>query len=101
MSPTLRSGWDYVLVKPVNDFIYDSLYVVEQEGRPQVYRCQSMGPGKIGLLTDNPDYGATAAERTREVPYEEFVEHVLGIVVCDLKVRDHNLIRDAWLGAGA
>lgn len=96
MSPTLRGDWDYVLAAPVKTFLYDSLYVVEQLGEPFVYRCQSHGADVVSMMNDNPLYGATAAERARDVPREWFNEHVLGIVVCDLKVRDPKLMQQAW-----
>ncbi|UXN74474.1 hypothetical protein N8D56_04855 [Devosia sp. A8/3-2] len=96
MSPTLRGNWDYVLAAPVKTFAYDSLYVVEQFGQPCVYRCQSMGTGQIGMMNDNEAYGKTPADRMRLVPREWFEEHVLGIVVCDLKVRDPGLMQKAW-----
>jgi hypothetical protein len=95
MSPTLRGGWDYVLVSPLNRFLYDSVYVVEEADQPCIYRAQSMGTGQIGLLNDNPAYGATAGDRMHLVSRDWFEEHVLGIVVCDLKVRDADLMQRA------
>lgn len=96
MSPTLRGDWDYVLAAPVDRFHYDSLYVVEQYGQPCVYRCQGHGADFVSMMNDNPMYGATPAERAKEVPREWFNEHVLGIVVCDLKVRDPAMMQRAW-----
>ena len=91
MSPTLRGDWDYVLAAPVDGFLYDGLYVVEVLGQPCIYRCQHMGSGQIRMSGDNPLYPAD-----RLVPHDAFTAMVLGIVVCDLKVRDPRLMQGAW-----
>jgi hypothetical protein len=96
MHPTLRGDWDYVLAAPTDKFVYDGLYVVEYGGGACIKRCRSLGAGMIAMMNDNPAYGATAAERADDVPVDRFNEHVLGIVVCDLKVRDANMMRAAW-----
>jgi len=98
MAPTLRGDWDYVLAAPVKSFLYDSLYVVDFAGVPTVFRAQGRGPLMISLIRDNERYGSTPAARSDDVPREWFNEHVLGIVVCDLKVRDPDLMRKAWGG---
>ncbi len=96
MSPTLRGEWDYVLAAPATRFAYDSLYVVDMMGTPCVFRVQSHGNGQLALIRDNERYGASVADRSDLVSRDWFNEHVLGIVVCDLKVRDHDLMRKAW-----
>jgi signal peptidase I len=90
MEPTLRGEWDYVLAAPIAEFIGDALYVVEQMGAACVFRCQSKMNGEVALIRDNPAYD------THCVPREWFTEHVLGVVVCDLKVRDAEMMRQAW-----
>ena len=86
ISKELRRG-DFVLAAPCNGFQYDGLYVLDMDGIPLVYRAMSR-PGQITLLHDRG--GA------QDVPHEWFDQHVLGIVVCDLKVRDAGLLRQAW-----
>lgn len=98
-APDLRSDWDYVLAAPVKGFLYEGIYVVEMLGFPCLKRCQRKSTGQIAMMNDNPAYGATPAERTNLVPGDWFAEHVLGIVVCDLKVRDPKLMREAWEGS--
>ena len=94
MLPTLRGGFDYVLAAPTDRFLYDSLYVVEDQwNTPLIYRVQSNGHDGVSLIRDNPAYGDTPAARCDRVTREWFAEHVLGIVVCDLKVRDADLLR--------
>jgi hypothetical protein len=94
MLPTLRGDFDYVLAAPVPRFFYDSLYVVEIMGMPSVRRCQYHGNGEIGLIVDNERYGATPGERETLLTVDEFNACVLGIVVCDLKVRDHRMMSE-------
>jgi hypothetical protein len=93
MSPTLRGEWDYVLAAPVKRFAYDTLYVIDVMGTPCVLRVQSHGNGQLALIRDNERYGPDRADL---VSGDWFNEHVLGIVVCDLKVRDHDLMHKAW-----
>jgi hypothetical protein len=81
---------DSVLAAPCDGFPFDGLYVVDIDGRPIVYRVQDLA-GQVTLLHD----------RGREfdgVPRAWFDDHVLGIIVCDLKVRDAQLLRRAWEG---
>jgi phage repressor protein C with HTH and peptisase S24 domain len=87
MAPTLRGGWDYVLAAPVARFLYDSLYVLNTGAAPTVYRCQSLIAGHVVLKSDNSAYP------DRHVSHDWFDEHVLGIVACDLRVRDHDLLQ--------
>jgi hypothetical protein len=57
---------------------------------PTIYRCQSFAHGKVRLSRHNQlyfDLFATA---------ERFSELGLGIVICDLKVRDADQRRAAW-----
>lgn len=90
MNPTLRGGWDYVLAAPVDSFVYDSLYVVDFAGCPTIYRCQNCFDGSLRLSRDNPVYSDLV------MTAERFSEVVLGIVVCDLKVRDADRMAAAW-----
>jgi hypothetical protein len=92
MEPTLRGWWDYVLAAPVKSFQYDSVYVLDMEtgGPALVYRCQRTGRDTIRILYEREP------GRGDEVPLKWFNEHVLGIVVCDLKVRDADRLKTAW-----
>jgi signal peptidase I len=93
MEPTLKGGWDYVLAAPTKVFLYDSLYVIDDSATvPLIYRVQKKLGGGVLLIKDNERYGRDAVE----VPMAWFEEHVLGIVVCDLKVRDPEMLREAW-----
>lgn len=97
MAPALRGGWDFVLAAPIDCFKYDALYVVEDDfGQALIYRCSSAINRQIFMGCDNPIYGATAGDRGRYVDYEKWRSMLLGIVVCDLKVRDPNIMRQAW-----
>lgn len=98
MMPTLRGDWDYVMAAPVKHFLYDALYVVDIDGAPIIYRCQSKMGSLISLIVDNPAYGSTPAARSHDVPRDWFEENVLGIVVCELKVKDSSLMAQAWEG---
>lgn len=90
MEPTLRGGWDYVLAAPASGFSYDSLYVLDFAGCPTIYRCQNCFNGDIVLARDNPIYSDLT------VTADRFAEIVLGIVVCDLKVRDADRLAASW-----
>lgn len=91
MAPTLRGGWDYVIVWPTTKFLGDALYVMEDEaGGPTVWQGQ-WAPEGVRLSAHNPAYSGS----NETVPREWFNDHVLGVVVADLKVRDLRTIVEA------
>ncbi|MGU3494186.1 helix-turn-helix transcriptional regulator [Xanthobacteraceae bacterium A53D] len=98
MEPTLRHERDFVVMLPCDDFMHEALYVVDRDGRGiGVRRAQLWGHGQVGLISDNPAYGATPRDRTQVVPRETFREIVLGIVVGRLLIDEMASLRDAGL----
>lgn len=81
MSPTLRSNHDFVLIKPVDHYVGEGIYLVGSPLGQDFYRTQGIGRGQIRLARDNKHY------EDQIVPAAWFDEHVLAIVVADIKVR--------------
>ena len=59
-----------------------------------MYRVQAFGPGKVRILDDT-----RPPAESDILTLERFNERVLGIVVCDLKVRDADRLQQAWAAA--
>lgn len=98
MAPGLRHERDYVVMLPCDDFMHEVLYVLDRDGRGiGVRRAQLWGCGQVGLISDNPAYGATTADRMQVVSRETFREIVLGIVVGRLLIDERATLRDAGL----
>jgi hypothetical protein len=94
--PDLRDGRDYVLAAPTDKFLYDAMYVIEDAGVVLIYRVQSFGPGRVVLVRNNPNSRPHESDVLSRALFEEIV---LGIVVCELKVKDPELMRAAYAGA--
>ncbi|MGU3496004.1 helix-turn-helix transcriptional regulator [Xanthobacteraceae bacterium A53D] len=98
MAPDLRHERDFVVMLPCDDFMHEALYVLDRDGRGiSVRRVQLWGHGQVGLISDNPGYGATPRDRMQVVPRETFREIVLGIVVGRLLIDEVAALRDAGL----
>lgn len=91
MEPTLRSRWDFVLVRPVSTYEGEGIYLVSDDfGSWKITRASNTLGGEKGhilLYVDNKRYGERLVSR------EWFDENALGIVVADVKVRDHQLLQ--------
>jgi len=89
VSHDLRHG-DYAVTAPCDGFQCDGIYVIDNNSTPLLYRVQDASRGALVLLHDRAPEFATAVGR------DWFDQHVLGIVVADLKVRDATRLREAW-----
>ncbi|MFT0862288.1 hypothetical protein [Ancylobacter sp. G4_0304] len=90
MEPTLRSRWDHVLVQPCTGYEGEGLYLLQDTfGGWKLTRASSTlgGKGQLLLYVDNKHYGEHL------VPRDWFDENVVGIVVADIKIRDHRLLQ--------
>jgi hypothetical protein len=81
MSPRLRGGWDYVLVKPINKLVGEGTYIYDDGHGPVMTNVQLMFD-RIRLFSENQHY--TDHYLTRE----QFEGSILGFVVADIKVKD-------------
>jgi phage repressor protein C with HTH and peptisase S24 domain len=90
MSPTLRSNWDYVLLKPTGEYCGEGIYLVDLGFGCDLYRVQSVMGGNVLMKKDNPAY-----ETKIVLHCDKFEEQVLGFVVADIKVRDERYLRAA------
>lgn len=89
MSPTLKPFRDYVLIAPVDHYEGEGIYLVFDGFTPQLYRVSSTldRSRPLCLSGDNDRY------QDHHFSAEQFNEHVLGIVVADIKVRDERHLR--------
>lgn len=88
MEPTLRSALHYVLCAPVDRYVGEGLYVIEQLGYPCIYRFQSGGHGLLRQLSDNKAY-----QPERPMTQQEFEECMLAKVMANVITQDSR-IRD-------
>lgn len=86
MSPCLRGGWDYVLVKPVNKLVGEGTYIYDDGFGPVMTNVQLM-MDRVRLFPENAVYSEFF------VPREKFEESILGFVVANIKVRDERFLR--------
>ncbi|WAC29249.1 hypothetical protein [Ancylobacter sp. SL191] len=89
MEPTLRGGWDYVLVRPCTKYEGEGIYLVGNPfGSWDLRRASNVlgGREQIRLTVDNKHYG------DRLVSADWFDENVLALVVADVKIRDQRLL---------
>lgn len=89
MSPRLRGGFDFVLVKPTDHYLGEGTYVWSDGFGPALINVQFTGGGKVRLFYENRVYTETIMDR------DEFEECILAIVVADIKVRDHRFLTKA------
>ena len=92
MSPRLRGGYDYVMIKPIHRYVGEGTYFFsELPGAKQLYKAESvLGSGglDIRLFYENRVYSGSVVSR------EWFEENVLGIVVADIRVQDDRFFRE-------
>lgn len=93
LEPGLRGGRDYVLLKPVQVYVGEGIYLVDIGCGEALYRVQNMLGGQVRIKLDNPIYGDEGHIWTREM----FEESVLGFVVADIRVRDERFLREAHI----
>jgi hypothetical protein len=61
---------------------------------PLVYSVRPASKGELRIFRANPRY---PNHHDGEIVQREwFNDHVVGIIVCEMKVRDEDLIRKAW-----
>lgn len=91
MSPTLRSNHDFVLIKPVDHYVGEGIYLVGEGTWQDLFRLQKMGDPKrrIRLFRDNPVYS------DQYLTMDEFDSIALGIVVAMIKVQRDDLLLEA------
>ncbi|WGD31875.1 hypothetical protein AncyloWKF20_08665 [Ancylobacter sp. WKF20] len=92
MEPTLRGGWDYVLVRACTQYEGEGIYLVGNSfGSWDLRRASNVlaGKGQIRLTVDNRHYGE------RLVSADWFDENVLAVVVADVKIREQRLLEAA------
>lgn len=88
MSPRLRSGRDYVLVRPINKLVGEGTYIYFDGIGPAMANVQLMFD-RVRLFPENNHY--TEHFMTRA----EFEENVLALVVADINVRNEHFLREA------
>ncbi|YBV97378.1 S24 family peptidase [Phyllobacteriaceae bacterium JZ32] len=90
MYPTFRGDHDFALMRPVTTYRGEGIYVVSNAFGFDFFRVESTMDGKRGLrlFRDNPHYS------DRFMNLEEFEGCVLGIVVADIKVRNHQMLAE-------
>lgn len=86
MSPRLRSGFDFVLVKPTDRYLGEGTYVWSDGIGASLINVQFTGAGKVRLFHENAVYSDILMGK------DEFEECVLAKVVADIKVRDHRFL---------
>ncbi len=90
MEPTLNKG-DCVMVLPVTQFEYDTIYAIDRgDGLITVIRAYQALGGMIRLQRDNELYQRSDTDL---VDLDWFNEHVVGLVVADIKLRDPVALR--------
>ena len=90
MEPTLNRG-DCVMVLPVTQFEYDTIYAIDRgDGLITVTRAFQARYGMIRLQRDNELYPRSDTDL---VALDWFNEHVVGLVVADIKLRDPVALR--------
>jgi len=90
MEPTLNKG-DCVMVLPVTQFEYDTIYAIDRgDSLITVIRAYQGLGGMIRLQRDNELYPRSDADL---VDLDWFNEHVVGLVVADIKLRDPVALR--------
>lgn len=89
MNPTLNGGLDFALVRPVDRYIGEGIYLLGTPLGKDFYRVQGAGRGKILLMRDNKHYS------DQIISDAKFDEYVLAIVVADIKVRHVLLLEEA------
>lgn len=87
MCDTLRSGYDYVLLAPVDGYSGEGIYLVFDGIGLDLFRVSPTGNRQLRLSGDNKHY------KDHIWTLDLFNEHVLGIVVADIKVRDEHHLR--------
>ncbi|WP_164738576.1 S24 family peptidase [Aquabacter cavernae] len=101
MEPGLRRERDWVVMLPCDDLQHEGLYVLDMDGRgAAVRRVQLWGKGEVGLISDNPAYGATPGARMQVVPRDYFRGICLGFVVGRLLIDELATLRDAGFEIG-
>jgi phage repressor protein C with HTH and peptisase S24 domain len=88
MEPTLHRG-DCVVVLPVTEHDWDGLYAIETlPGVITVVRtAYQFAKKQVRIIKDNPRYS------DQMVDVDWFDEHVVGLVVADIKIREANVLR--------
>lgn len=84
MSPTLEHMQDYVLCRASDHYEGEGVYLLRDDlGTPVLFRASSAFNAKkeVRLFGDNMYYG------DRFVPKSWFDQHVIGIVIADIKTR--------------
>lgn len=89
MCDTYRSNFDYVLLAPTDRYQGELIYLVFDGIGPDLFRVQTIGNKQLRLFGDNQHY------RDHIWTLDQFNEHVLGVVVADIKVRSERHLRDA------
>jgi hypothetical protein len=74
MMPTLQPYRDIAMVKPVDRYVGEGVYAIEQCGGIDLFRVQPARVGVLSLMRDNKIYSG------RELTVEEFNAAVLGKV---------------------
>ncbi len=84
MNPTLRGGLDWAMIRPVDSYQGEGIYVIGNAVGHDFYRAESTldRTKRIRLWRDNKIFGEDFVTKAW------FDEHVLAIVVADVKVRD-------------
>lgn len=87
MAPRLRSGVDFVLIKPVDSYQGEGTYLWSDGVGKSFCNVHSVLGGKLRLWHENKLYSEHFLTR------EEFAEICLGIVVADVAVRAEHILR--------
>ena len=101
MEPGLRRERDWVVMLPCEDFLHEGIYVLDMDGRgTAVRRVQLWGKGEVGILSDNPAYGATPSARMQVISRRDFQTICLGFVVGRLLIDELATLHDVGFEVG-
>jgi len=90
MAPDLRPNWDMIIIRPIDRYVGEGLYSIDNGVGPDIYRVQNILGGRLLIKHDNPIY-----THSFTMTKDEFEAAVLGFVVADVKVRDERMLMEA------
>lgn len=89
MEPTLRGGWDYVLLAPVTLYKGEGIYLVKVGDGLDLFRVSNTFDGSGGLLLSQENPRGDRHHLSRK----DFDGMVVGLVVADIRMRDERFLR--------
>lgn len=90
MSPRLRGGHDFVLIKPCDRLLVEGCYLYHDGFGPALANVQLM-KDKVRLFGENDLYPSGHL-----VDRADFEESILGVVVADLAIKQSHLLQQMF-----